>query len=293
MYYQIGQSVAVRCIESWKEYDGDYQILAYTKIDDINLMGISILDLFEYRKEEKLYYQLYEEDRMFYIMKKIERLNFEYVDTNQEIDTATEYIYLCDDLIDYNRTEVLTKRSQLNATIYVGTFFSEKLTDDTITITGYHKDIKRDLEKDLNVLLDNYSDSFIISFDDNTTILQPLSYAMSEDESFLDKREQAIKDALEKELEAKEKQEYLINKENQLLEKERDLNRIKDALVKDQRETQEQLEIIEKEKQSLLASQNAIDKYEAYLAQKEAKLNKRAERITERENELGISNSNL
>ena len=293
MYYQIGQSIAIQCIESWSEFNGDYQIIGYTQIDDINLMGISILDLFRSKGEEKLFYQLYEERRMFYILKRIERLNFEYKDKDNITDLVTDYTFLCDDLIDYNRTEILTKRSQINASIYVGTFFSEKLLDTSIEITGYHRELKNQLKEDLEKLLDNYSDSFIINFDDANTILQPISFALSEDLSFLEKRKQAEQDKLEKELEEKEKQEYLINKENQLLEKERELNRIKENLVNSQNEVENKLEELEKEKQSLIASQNAVDKYESYLAQKEAKLNDRSERITRREIELGIPISKL
>lgn len=293
MYYQIGQSIELVCIDSWSIFNGDYQILAYTQIDDIKLMGISILELFKERHEEKLFDQLYEEGRMFYILKKIDRINFEYEDKDKIDDDVKEYTYICDDLIDYNRTVILTKRSKLSASIHVGTFFSEKINNKDIEITGYHKDIKNNLKDDLNNLLSNYSDSFIITLEDGDTILQPLDSALSDDSSFLEKRKQAEQDALEKELKEKEKQEYLINKENQLLNRERELNILKESLVNSQKDIDKQLVDIQKEKQSLLSSQNAVDKYESYLAQKEAKLNLRAEKITERENELGISNSNL
>ena len=74
MYYQIGQSIAVGCIESWDTFNGDYQIIAYTQINDMKLMGVNIEQLFNERKQGELYKQLYNEGRQFYILKSIKRI---------------------------------------------------------------------------------------------------------------------------------------------------------------------------------------------------------------------------
>ena len=293
LYYQIGQSVKIVCIDSWKEYNNDYQVIAYTKIDDMKLMGIDMESIFIYKNQEELYKQFYEENRLFYILKRVQRNNFMYIDDNT-IDNVLEYVYLCDDLIDFNNSEILTKRSTLNAYLYIGSFFSEELLDvDNLEITGYHKSLQDNLTKDLSTVLDNYSDSYIIDFVDKETVLQPLASALQEDSTFLEKRKQAELDAIERAKEEEEKKNYLIKKENFLLQKEKELNLLKAEAVVLQRKLDTQLEEIEKEKASLESSQNAVDRYEAYLTQKEAKLNTRAEKIAERENELGISNSNL
>ena len=84
MYYQIGQSVSVSCIEGWRVFDGDYQIVAHTLIDDMNLMGVPIEEYFIERKQDELFKQLYKEGRMFYIMKKIVRVNFDYIDVDKK-----------------------------------------------------------------------------------------------------------------------------------------------------------------------------------------------------------------
>ena len=293
MYYQVGQSVEIVCIDSWSEYNGDYQILGYTTMDNMKLMNIDIYSKFKNKEQSDLYEQFYAENRLFYILKSIKRLNFDFIDEDNNTDKVDEYIYLCDDLIDFNKTEVLTKRCLLNTNIFVGTFFTEKLLDTELEITGYHKDIIDNLREDIINLLSNYSDSFTIEFDDSNTILQKLSIALADDSSFLEKRNKAKEEAIKLANEEEEKKNYLIKKENFLLEKERELNLLKADAIKQQKDLEIKLKEIDDEKSSLRASQNAIDKYEAYLTQKEAKLNNRADRITARENELGISNSNL
>ena len=293
MYYQLGNSIAVQCIDKWTNYNGDYQVIGYTVINDMKLMGIDIEQLFIEKEQKELYDQLLEENRVFYILKHIERLNFEFKDKDNIPDVVNEYTYLCDDLIDFNNSSLLTKRSRLSANLFIGTFFSEKLDDKTIEITGYHKDVKNNLKSDLESLLNNYSDSFIVTFDDSVTLLQPLNDAINEDKEFIEKRKRTEQELLEQKQKEEEKKLYLINKENLLLEKEKEINENKTELNKKQKEMDEKLKEVQSMKDSMLASQNAIDKYEAYLAQKEAKLNLRAEKIKQREDELGISNSDL
>lgn len=319
--FKVGTSIYLGCVSPWQSYDGDYEIIGRTKVTDLGLMGIDYYEEhFSGKDQDELYNLNLTQNADLYILKSVSRVPFNYEDDNDEIDKVTEYRYIPNDFIDFNKTYILAKRSNLSVLLDVGNFFSSSIefvetepddednkddnennTEEDIPdnfevdypVRDFFAELIPTLKKELNMVLSGYSDRFKIDNIKLTTILQPLTEAMEEDASFVKKREEieALKKAAEEAY--RQRLQNLIDRENRVTQIEKTLSDYRRQLEAENDRLKDYEKELKEESIRLENLSNSLARYETSLAEKEAKLNKRAQAIYDRETELGIPHAEL
>ena len=295
--FPFGTALELHCIEPWTNViSGDYEIIGFTTIRELLLMGIDFYDNYiskvntENKESIETYYNdLFETEAPLYIMKRVDRDPYYLKDTNNNTDVVTEYIYVADTMIDKNATIILVRRVTVNADITVGVFND----------IDFNRQKQEKLIKELGSVLDTYSDkhnmrtNFVNDVISKTLVLRPKAEAEEEDRDFLEKQEA---ERLRKEAEAEAERKRL----EAIALRERQLNEIQDTLIRKRAELNslvEQAEFriteIEKEEEKIRRTEQALLLRELALAEKNASLNRRAQRIYDRETELGIPHTEV
>lgn len=330
--FRVGTSIYLGCVSPWQSYDGDYEIIGRTTVQELGLMGIDYYEKnFAGRDQDELYDLNVEKNSDLYILKSVTRSPFEYEDDDDEIDRVIEYLYIPNDFIDFNKTYILAKRSNLSVLIDVGNFYSSSIEyiddvvhdenvdegflidpkdepedseeddDDIIRedyiveypVRDFFNELIPTLKVELYNLLSGYSDRFKIDDIILTTILQPLEEAKEEDINFVKKREEIEEKKRQEEEAYRQRLQNLVNRENRVKEIEKTLSTYRKQLEAENDRLKDYESKLKEEEIRLQNLSNSLARYETTLAEKEAKLNKRAQAIYEREEELGIPHAQL
>ena len=282
--YPIGTSIELHCTEYWPDITGDYEVIGITNIESMSLLGLDLYTMhFTSVNQDDYYNDLLRNNVPIYILKAVNRNPFEYTDITQGVDEVTEYLYLADSMIDKNNTVILVKRIHVTTNVNIGTYNKANVTDAMEEkLTGLLVDV-----------LDDFSDKYRVEPFTTEIVLQPQKEAIEEDRDYKEKQERLESERLAK-IEAERKRlEILNNREVNVANQEQVLiikvRQIQDA-EKSMLERQRQLEQAEIQ---LERERDTIQLQYQDLAEKTAALNERARKIRERENQLGIPNSNL
>ena len=295
--FSFGTALELHCIEPWTDkISGDYEIIGFTTIRELLLMGIDfygdyIADVNTDNRDsvEAYYNELFETEAPLYIMKKVDRDPYYLKDTNEKNDVVSEYIYIADTMIDKNATIILVRRITVDANIRVGIFND----------VDFNKEKKGKLLNELGAVLDTYSDkhnvrdTFINDVINTSLVLRPKADAEEEDRDFLEKQEA---ERLRKEAEAEAERKRL----EAIALRERQLAEIQETLIKKRaqlnslvEQAELRLEEISKDEEQIRRTEQALLLRELAIAEKNAALNRRAQRIYDRETELGIPHTEV
>lgn len=172
--YTIGTAIDLACVQYWPSITGDYEVLGYTSIEELTLMGLDFYAMhFENLEplQDSFYRSLLTNNVPIYILKKVNRNPFVYGDITEGQDLVTEYLYIADTMIDKNKTIRLEKRYHITTLLNIGTYNKSVITDE----------FKDKLTNELVAILDSYSDKYRVGSYEQNIILQP-DYEAKEEE---------------------------------------------------------------------------------------------------------------
>ena len=282
--YKIGTALEVHCTEYWPHISGDYEIIGYVDIKEMQLMGLDFYDMhFKNVGQDKFYNSLLESATTIYMMKPVSRNPYLYQDTTEGVDTVTEYLYLADGMIDKNNTIELVKRIHVASNVIVGTYYEHRL----------NKAFEDKLTSSLVGALDSFSDKYYVNGLNRTMVLQPINEAEEEDRDFIEKQERLERERLEALAKERQRLEAINEREKNVTIQETALIRKRKEIQMMYQDAEDKLKEAEAKLAKIVRQEESLRLREIQVAERTAELNKRAARIKERETQLGLPHTNL